>query len=184
MSMITLLPLILLMLSMPLFPNSNLSLHALKDLGDLSFFLGIQATRDSNGLHLHQGKYVTYLLRQSDPLLDPTKYRHIVGALQYCMLTRPDIVYSVNQLCQFLYSPTSVHMTAAKCALRYLKGTLHYGLYYTPSSLKLNVFSDFDWAGSPDDKKIHNWLCDLLMSLFDLLGCQEATYCCSVKHVS
>jgi hypothetical protein len=32
---------------------------ALKDLGDLSFFLGIQATRDSNGLHLHQGKFVT-----------------------------------------------------------------------------------------------------------------------------
>jgi transposase InsO family protein len=149
---------------------------ALKDLGDLSFFLGIQANRDSHGLHLHQGKYITDLLIrvkmdgakpastpcvsggklskfQGDPLSDPKEYRHIVGALQYCTLTRPDIAYSVNQLCQFLHSPTTVHLIAAKRVLRYLKGTLHYGLYYTPGSLKLNGFCDSDWAGCPDDRK-------------------------------
>jgi hypothetical protein len=82
----------------------------------------IQATRDSNGLHLHQGKFVIDLLLrikmdgakptstpcvfggklskfQGDPHLDPTEYRDIVDALQYCMLTHTDIVYSVNQLC-------------------------------------------------------------------------------------
>jgi hypothetical protein len=52
-----------------------------------------------------------------------TDYRHIVGALQYCTLTRPDIAYSVNQLCQFLHSPTTIHLAAAKRVLRYLKGT-------------------------------------------------------------
>jgi hypothetical protein len=49
-----------------------------------------------------------------DPLSDPTAYRHIVGALQYCTLTRPDIAYSVNQFCQFLHCPTSIHLTEAK----------------------------------------------------------------------
>jgi len=46
-----------------------------------------------------------------------------------------------------------VHITAAKRVLRYLKGTWHYGLYYMPGSLKLNGFSDSDWAGSPNDRK-------------------------------
>jgi hypothetical protein len=37
-----------------------------------------------------------------DALPDPTAYRHIVGALQYCTLTRPDIAYTVNQLCPYI----------------------------------------------------------------------------------
>lgn len=52
-----------------------------------------------------------------------------------------------------LHSPTSVHLTAAKRVLWYLKGTLHYGLYYTPGSLKLNGFCDSDWARSLNDRK-------------------------------
>jgi transposase InsO family protein len=149
---------------------------AVKDLGALSYFLGIQASRTTTGLHLHQGKYITDLLHRTkmvgakpastpcaaggklsrlhgDPLLDPREYRHIVGALQYCTLTRPDIAYSVNQLCQFLHNPTSVHLTAAKRVLRYLKGTVDFGLHYTKGSLQLNGFCDSDWAGSPDDRK-------------------------------
>jgi len=59
-------------------------------------------------------------------ILYPTEHRHIVRALQYCTFTRPDIAYSVNQLCQFIHSPTTVHMTAAKRVLRYLKGTLDF----------------------------------------------------------
>jgi hypothetical protein len=87
-----------------------------------------------------------------DPLGDPSEYRHIVGALQYCTLTRPDIAYSVNQHCQFLHSPTTTHMVAAKRVLRYLKGTLHFGLHYTRGSLHLNGYCDSNWAGSPDDR--------------------------------
>jgi hypothetical protein len=94
----------------------------LKDLGALSFFLGIQVTRDASGLHVCQTKYITELLQKThmieakpsktpcisgsklsklegEPLTDPTPYRQIVGALQYCTLTRPEIAYSVNQLC-------------------------------------------------------------------------------------
>jgi hypothetical protein len=58
---------------------------------------------------------------ESDILPDPTEYRHIVGALQYVTLTQPNIAYLVNQLCQHMHNPTSVHFIATKRVLRYLK---------------------------------------------------------------
>ena len=88
-----------------------------------------------------------------DLLNDPTVYRHIVGSLQYCTLTRPKIAFSVNQFCQHLHAPTSTHLSAAKCVLRYLKGTPDHGLLYSKGSLQLNAFCDSDWAGSLDDQR-------------------------------
>jgi len=149
---------------------------AMKDLGPLGYFLGIQATRDSGGLHLRQTKYILDLLNRAlmaeckpyrapctagskmsrhdgDPLPDPAEYRHIVGAFQYVTLTRPDIAYSVNQLCQHMHAPTSVHLTAAKRVLRYLKGSLNSGLHYNKGPLNLMAYCDSDWAGNPDDRK-------------------------------
>ena len=49
--------------------------------------------------------------------------------------------------------PTSVHLMAAKRILRYLKGTLHLGLSFTPGPLTLSAFTDADWAGDPDDRR-------------------------------
>jgi hypothetical protein len=149
---------------------------AMKDLGPLSYFLGIQVLRNSSGLHLRQPKYVIDLLDrvqmveskayrapcvagtkmskfEGEVLPDPTIFRHIVGALQYVTLTRPDIAYSVNQLCQHMHHPTSVHMTAAKRVLRYLKGSVDCGLHYYKISLTINAFCDADWAGNPDDRR-------------------------------
>jgi hypothetical protein len=87
-----------------------------------------------------------------DPLPDPTPYRHIVNALQYCTLTRPDIAFLVNQFCQFLHAPTTTHMTIAKRVLQNLKGTLDHGLYYTKGSLYLNAFYDANWVRTLDDR--------------------------------
>jgi histone deacetylase 1/2 len=87
-----------------------------------------------------------------------------VGALQYLTLTRPDISYSVNQLCQFLHCPTNIHLTAAKRVLRYLKGTLQFGLQFNKGSLQLNGFCDSDWAGNPDDRKSTSGYCIYLGS--------------------
>ena len=147
---------------------SNLQLDfAMKDLGQLSYFLGIEATRDSSGLHLRQTRYIIDLLDHvnligirpyrapcvsgpkvskfnGDPLLDPSEYRHTVGALQYIALTRPDIAYSVNQLCQHMQAPTTAHWTAAKRVLRYLKTTLDFGLLYKPGSFAINAYCDSD----------------------------------------
>jgi len=86
-------------------------------------------------------------------LHDYSAYRSLVGALQYCTLTRPDIAYSVNQLCQHLHHPTSTHWTAAKRVLRFLKDTSHHGITYSKSTLQLNAFCGSDWAGSPDDRR-------------------------------
>lgn len=147
----------------------------MKDLGPLGYFLGIQAIRDATGLHLRQSKYVLDLLTltqmteskpyrapcttgskmskfDGDALANPTEFRQVVGALQYVTLTRPDLAYSVNQLCQHMHTPTSVHWTAAKCVLRYLKGTVDFGLHFRKGALALNAFCDSDQAGNPDDR--------------------------------
>jgi len=61
---------------------------------------------------------------------DATKYRSVVGALQYLTLTRPDISFAINKVCQFLHSPITIHWSAVKRILRYIKG---------PSNLALSL---------------------------------------------
>jgi hypothetical protein len=148
----------------------------LKDLGTLSYFLGIHVHRDHQHLHLSQSKYVIDLLQRVnmvgakpysapctsrkrltaadvDPLPDPSLYRHIIGVLQYCTLTRPNISFSVNQLCQFLHCPTTSHLIAANRVLHYLKGTTDFGLSFTKGSLHLRAYCDSDWTGDPSNQR-------------------------------
>lgn len=76
---------------------------------------------------------------------DSTKYRSIVGALQYLTLTRPDISFSVNKIFQFLHSPATTHWEAVKRILRYVKGTISLGLKISKSSSMLvSAFPDAD----------------------------------------
>jgi histone deacetylase 1/2 len=85
---------------------------------------------------------------------DSTNYRSVVGALQYLTLTRPDLPFVVNKVCQFLHSPTTVHWGAVKKNLRYVKGTLTLGLKLRRSNSTLvNAFSDADRAGCVDDRR-------------------------------
>ncbi|KAF5460611.1 hypothetical protein F2P56_020469 [Juglans regia] len=97
----------------------------------------------------------TKLSRTKGELLyDPSTYRQIIGALQYCTITRPDISYAINQLCQYMHQPRTPHLQAMKRVLRYLKGTIvNHGLFYTPSPLQLHTYCDSNWAGNPDDKR-------------------------------
>jgi hypothetical protein len=81
---------------------------------------------------------------------DSNKYRSLVGGLQYLTLTRPDISFAVNRVCQFLHSPMNLHMAALKRILRYIQGTLDVRLqFHRSSSLAPKTFSDADWAGCP-----------------------------------
>ncbi|XP_048426878.1 uncharacterized mitochondrial protein AtMg00810-like [Pyrus x bretschneideri] len=88
-----------------------------------------------------------------DPYINPTLYRSVVGALQYLTFTRPDIAFSVHQVSQFMQNPMASHFTAIKRILRYLKGTLHHGIYCSNGPLQLKAFSDADWAGNPNDRR-------------------------------
>ncbi|XP_060171504.1 uncharacterized mitochondrial protein AtMg00810-like [Lycium barbarum] len=143
---------------------------AMKDLGQLSFFLGVEVNYFPGVIHLNQHKYANDLLKKVDmtnikvvhtPLaqkhglqetvgtaVDPSLYRSIVGSLQYLTLTRPDIIHAVNLASQFMQNPNSVHLQAVKRILRYVKGTISYGLCITSQySFRLYGFSDADWAG-------------------------------------
>lgn len=68
-------------------------------------------------------------------------------------VTRPDIMCAVGQLSQFLNNPSSKHLLAAKRVLRYLQGTSTYGIMYRPPPLRLQGYSDADWAGDIDTRR-------------------------------
>jgi histone deacetylase 1/2 len=112
---------------------------ALKDLGGLHYFLGIEVKKVHDGIILTQEQYANQLLERVNMTIwkavdtplpvseklslvdgnilsseDSTRYRSIVGALQYIILTRPDITFFVNKVCQFLHAPTTIHWTAVK----------------------------------------------------------------------
>lgn len=77
-----------------------------------------------------------------------------MGALQYLTLTRPDIAFSVNKVCQFLHSPTTVHWAAVKRIPRYIKHCSKLGIKLQKSeSTLVTPFSDADWADCVDDRK-------------------------------
>lgn len=147
---------------------------SLKDLGTLSYFLGVEVLPHTKGLFLSQKKYVEDLLGRANmteakpvstpmvthpplnltdgtPPLVPTDYRALVGSLQYLSLTRLDVAFAVNRLSQFMHKPTDLHWAALKRLLRYLKGTSDYGItLHRNSPLRLHAYSDADWAGDRD----------------------------------
>ncbi|WOG95317.1 hypothetical protein DCAR_0414632 [Daucus carota subsp. sativus] len=89
-----------------------------------------------------------------DPLHDPTLYRSLAGALQYLTFTRPDIFYAVQQICMHMHDPRIPHWNALKRIIRYIKGTLSFGLtlghHRDPSLL---AYTDADWAGCTDTRR-------------------------------
>jgi histone deacetylase 1/2 len=151
----------------------------IKDLGRLEYFLGIEATYSSEGLILSQHKYALDLLHranmeQCQPVTTPMsvsakltkdqgdllssedafKNRSLVGGLQYLTLTRPDLSFAVNKVCQYLSQPTTTHYEAVKRILRYIRGTVSTGLRFRrSSSTGLSIFTDADWAGCSDDRR-------------------------------
>jgi hypothetical protein len=78
----------------------------------------------------------------------------------YLVNTRPDICFAVNTFSQFQVEPRQEHWIATKHVLRYIHGTINYGLIYTTSSdIQLHGFTDSDWVGSAEDRKSTSGMC-------------------------
>ena len=77
--------------------------------------------------------------------MDPTLYHQIIGSLMYLVNSRLDLCFAVNTLSQCMVEPRRVHWVAAKHVLRYLAGTVDYGLdYRRPNGVRLIGFTDSD----------------------------------------
>jgi hypothetical protein len=164
-------------------------LHAtfhMKDLGQLTYFLGLEVHHRPNGIFVNQHKYIQDLITlagledtssvdtpmevnvkyrkdEGDLLDDPTLYRSLVGSLIYLTTTRPDISYVVHQVSQFMSSPRHLHLAAVRRIIRYLRGSPNRGLFFpTGSSLQLVAYSDADWAGCPDTRRSTTGWCMFL----------------------
>lgn len=158
------------------FINRLHTVFALEDLDNLHYFLGLQIHRNTAGLTLSQEKYIqnilhcsnmteaspistpadpsTRLSHQGEPFYDPKLFRQIVGSLQYATITCPDIAYAVNRVCQYMHSPTTLHWQATKRILRYLKGTSHYCLHFSPTkATSLLAYSDAGWISDTEDSR-------------------------------
>jgi hypothetical protein len=163
--------------------NSLKSEFAIKDMGPLRFFLGIDVRRDKDGFHLSQAAYARDVLEcagmanckpaltpadskakistsDGSPFSDGPWYRRMAGALQYLTLTRPDIAYAVQQVCLHMHSPRDCHANMLKRVLRYIKGTVDHGLHlYAAASPTLIAYTDADWAGCPDTRRSTSGFC-------------------------
>ncbi|XP_060669987.1 retrovirus-related Pol polyprotein from transposon RE1 isoform X4 [Ziziphus jujuba] len=176
------------------------SLHSsfhMKDLGILTYFLGLEVHHSDRGIFVNQHKYthdlialaglenstpvdtplevnVKYSQTDGDLLPDPTIYRRLVGSLIYLTITRPDISYAVNLMSQFMRQPRHLHLAAVKRIIRYLIGTPSRGIFYKAhSSLILQAYSDADWAGCPDTRRSTTGWCMYLGDALISWKCQK-----------
>lgn len=149
----------------------------MKELGHLTYFLGLEVHYHHQGISLCQHKYIQDLVQlaglpnaspvdtpmevnvkyrrdEGELLDDPTHYRKLVGSLIYLTITRLNISFVVHTVSKFMQSPRHLHLLAVKQIIRYLLGTPKHGLFFpADSSVQLQAYSDADWAGCPDTRK-------------------------------
>ncbi|XP_068304379.1 uncharacterized mitochondrial protein AtMg00810-like [Pyrus communis] len=155
---------------------------AIKDLGTLKYFLGIEVAHSHKGCFLNQRKYIIDLLHEANmtdckpartPLNSNLKmqshgdlipnieyYQRLVGKLIYLTITRPDISYAVSLVSQFMHAPNTDHMKIVHRVLRYLKGSIGRGILMRNNGhTQISGYTDADWAGNSLDRKSITGFC-------------------------
>ncbi|XP_019431509.1 PREDICTED: uncharacterized protein LOC109338677 [Lupinus angustifolius] len=89
--------------------------------------------------------------------VDATLFRQMVGCLRFVCHSRPELAYSTRVISRHMANPNQAHMTVAKKIMRYLKGTLSYGILFPnqrkEEKLQLVRYSDSDWCGDKEDRR-------------------------------
>ena len=151
--------------------------YEMSDIRILHYFLGIEIFQEDDGVFICQNKYAERILKKfgmygynpvSTPLIvtekltkkykgkkiDETRYKSLIGNLFYLTATRPDITFSASLLSRFMQVLSHIHLGATRRVLRYLRGTINYGLQFNRDiEVKLIGFCDSDWGGCLDDMK-------------------------------
>ncbi|KAK2973954.1 hypothetical protein RJ640_027583 [Escallonia rubra] len=147
------------------------------NIGLMSYYLGIEVRQREDDIFISQDAYAKVILKRygmvyckpvKTPVecevklskhgegdkIHPTFSKSLVGSLRYLTCTRPDILFDVGLMSRYMEAPTTSHLKVAKKILRYIKGTLDYGIMYSSSQdFKLVGYCDSDWAGDKDDRK-------------------------------
>ena len=163
--------------------QNMMKMFEMADLGEISYFLGMEIRQTPNGIFIYQRKYLKEILKRfgmeecksvSTPMgkkeklqkydganpIDEGLYRSLIGCLMYLIATRSDNMFPVSILSKFLNYASELHMVAAKRVLRYLKGTFSYGIkLYKVQEFKLHGYSDSDWTGSMEDMRSTSRYC-------------------------
>ncbi|XP_074314859.1 secreted RxLR effector protein 161-like [Silene latifolia] len=107
----------------------------MKDLGEADIILGIKVTRTPTGNSVSQEEYAK-----------------IIGSVMFLMnCTRPDIAYTVSRLSRYTHNPGKDHWNALIRLLRYLKGTMDWGLHYSRTPSVLEGYCDANWVSGNDE---------------------------------
>ena len=194
------------------FKSSMKTKFEMTDFGLLNSYLGLEVIQRKSEIRLCQTNYALKVLDEFNmkecnlaktPMecrlrlskkgegeeVEPTYFRKLIGCLRYLTLTRSDLIFSVSYLSRFTSKPFSNHMAAAKRVLRYIKGTVDYGLVYVSErEPRLTEYYDSDYAGDLDDRKSTSGYIFLLGSKQFAWNCSKqkviALSSCEVEYIS
>ncbi|XP_050125167.1 secreted RxLR effector protein 161-like [Malus sylvestris] len=158
------------------FKRSMMVEFDMADLGKMRYFLSIEVVQKTDGIFISQRKYAQEVLERlnmdqcnsvQNPMVpgfkltrdeegvgvDSTLYKQMVGSLMYLTATRLDLMFTISLISRYMEHPTESHLFEAKRILRYVKGTVGFGVFYKKGGdEELIGYTDSDYAGDQDDR--------------------------------
>ena len=160
------------------FKKQMMSEFEMSDLGLLHYYLGIKVAQEDGVITIIQAPYAKKVLEQCWMLdynptkytmepkthlhkdgeghpMDATEYWRVIECLRYLVHTRPELSFAVGVASRFMERPTVMHYKVVKQILRYLKGTMQFGLVYGRGggAEVITGFTNSDIARDMDDRK-------------------------------